>query len=236
MGLVRDIRTYIDDEAEKLTNKWLAKYRVSIKGLKDDRQEEYRQVQMMSTDPQDIDLALPKSWMVATIAREADGSEKPLPAYTEHLMCDDKGKFPAELNNLETKVLKAESKRSGFKAWYRNPSYSGQDSLGIAYVHDGKTKLVRPDFIFFSEQSDGTIVADLIDPHSTHLADALPKARGMAEYVESHPKTFRRFELVDEIDGKIRVLDLTKEEVREAILKATELKPLYMDDKAMDYQ
>lgn len=235
MGLVPDIRAYIDDEAEKLTKKWLVKYRVSIKGLKDDRQEAYRQVQMMSTDPQDIDLAQPKSWMVATTAREADGDETPLPVYSEHLMCDNNGKFPAELNNLETKVFEAESKRSGFKAWYRNPSYSGQDSLGIAYVHDGKTKLVRPDFIFFTEQADGTVVADLIDPHGTFLADALAKAQGMAEYAEAHTKHFSRIELVDEIDASIRVLDLTDQHVREAIAKADNLKVVYQSSVASDY-
>ncbi len=236
LGLVPDIRIYIDDEAEKLTKKWLTAHRVSIKGLNDERQEAYRQVQMMSTDPQDIDLAQPKSWMEATTAREADGSETPLPVYTEHLMSDDQGKFPAELNTLEQKILQTEFQRSGFKAWYRNPSHPSQDSFGIAYEQDKRVKIVRPDFIFFSEQSDGTIVADLIDPHGTHLADSLPKAQGMAKYVESHPKAFRRFELVDEIDGQIKVLDLTKEEVREAVLKATELKPVYTGSKAMDYQ
>jgi hypothetical protein len=234
LGLVPDIRTCLDNEAEKLTKKWLATYRVSIKGLKDERQEAYRQVQMMSTDPQDVDLAQPKSWMENTTVLLPNGNREQLPVYEDHLVCDEKGQYSADLNPLETKVLQSESNRGGFKAWYRNPPYPSQDSLGIAYEEGGKAKLVRPDFIFFSEQDDGTIVADLVDPHGTYLADSLPKAKGMAKYVESHPKAFRRFELVDEIDGKIRVLDLTNNEVRDAILKATELKPVYRGDKATD--
>jgi hypothetical protein len=65
--------------------------------------------------------------------------------------------------------------------------------------------------------------------------DSLPKAKGMAEYADAHPKSFRRIELVDEIDGSIRVLDLTDQRVRTAILKATNLKVVYQSKVASDY-
>jgi hypothetical protein len=54
-----------------------------------------------------------------------------------------------------------------------NPNRPSQDSLGIAYAEGDDTKIVRPDFIFFTEQ-DGKIVADITDPHGFNLADALP--------------------------------------------------------------
>lgn len=50
-----------------------------------------------------------------------------------------------------------ETKREGFAFWYRNPQYTGQSSLGIAYVEAEQYKIVRPDFLFFAEQ-DGKMV------------------------------------------------------------------------------
>ena len=83
------------------------------------------------------------------------------------------------MNDWERKVVESELKRVGFKLWYRNPQQPGQASLGIAYVEDEQYKIVRPDFIFFAEQ-EGQVVADLVDPHGLHLADALAKLKGLA--------------------------------------------------------
>src|ERR1043166_2719027 len=98
----------------------------------------------MSSEPEDIELAKPKSWMMATSVREADGSESPLPNYEQHLMCDADGKFPAEMNTWELKVFETEKQRQGYKAWYRNPSRPSQDSLGVTYNENGQFKIVRP--------------------------------------------------------------------------------------------
>jgi len=59
-------------EADTMAKAWLGEYRISIKGLSDERQEAYRLIREMSTEPQDIDLAKPKSWMEATSVRETD--------------------------------------------------------------------------------------------------------------------------------------------------------------------
>ena len=64
---------------------------------------------------------------------------------------------------------------------------------------------------------DGKVVADIVDPHGLYLADALPKLQGLALYAEAHAKAYRRIESVAEIKGKLRVLDLTREDVRKAI-------------------
>jgi type III restriction enzyme len=149
LGLVPDVKTFLEAEADKVSSAWLNKYRVPIKGLSDERQDTYRQIRQMSTDPEDIDLAKPKSWMEATSVREADGNETPLPTYERHMLCGEDGRFPAELNAWEIKVLTTEMQREGFTAWYRNPSRSSQDSLGVTYVVNAQVKIVRPDFIFF---------------------------------------------------------------------------------------
>ena len=81
----------------------------------------------------------------------------------------------------------------------------------------------------------GEIVADIIDPHGFHLADALPKLQGLARYAESHAETYRRIEAVAETNGKLRVLDLTREEVRRAVRSAGSAEALYRSAEACDY-
>ena len=235
LALVPQVRPYLDAEADQLAKTWLNQYRVSIKGLSDERQDVYRVIREMSTEPADLDLAKPKSWMEATTAREANGSETPLPTYQHHLLCDEHGLFPAEMNAWEIEVLQAEMGREGFVAWYRNPSRSSQDSLGVAYTEGAQVRIVRPDFIFFAKQADGTIVADLVDPHGTQFSDALPKLRGLAGYAQTHPEVCRRVEAIAKVGNQLRVLDLTEATVRQALADAKDAKSLYEGSLASDY-
>ncbi|TPN63526.1 type III restriction endonuclease subunit R [Mesorhizobium sp. B1-1-1] len=235
LGLVSEVKTYLDGEADKLSKEWLEKYRVAIKGLSDERRDAYRQIKEMSTEPQDIDLARPNSWMAATSVRETNGSETALPTYEHHMLCDETGGFPAEMNTPEIKVLETEMRHPGFQAWYRNPSRPSQDSLGVAYFNNTQTKIVRPDFIFFSLQPNGTIAADIVDPHGTHLSDAMPKLRGLARYAETHPNVYRRIEAVEKVGDKYRVLDLTNAEVRKAVADAKEARTLFDSGVSSEY-
>jgi hypothetical protein len=234
LHLLENLQVQFDAEATKQANAWLAEFKGAIKQLPDDRQDAYRQIIAMSTQPQDVDLALPVSRLEPTTVREQDGTEAMIPVYSRHLLCDDKGQYPAELNGWERKVLEAESAREGFRFWYRNPARPSQDSLGIGYVEDGETKIVRPDFIFFAEQ-DGKVVADIVDPHDPSRADALPKLQGLVRYVEAHPDAFRRVAAVAFVDGRWRVLELTRMDVRNAVITATSTTGLYAGAIAGDY-
>ena len=234
LGLVTEVQAYFDAKADELAKAWLATYAPKIKTLSDDRKETYRQIVEMSTEPQSVDLAKPESRYEATTAREND-KEVAFPTWKNHLLCDKDGKYPAELNDWERAVVAAESKREGFRFWYRNPQQPGQSSLGIAYLEDEQYKVVRPDFLFFAEQ-DGKVAVDLVDPHGLHLADALPKLQGLALYAESHASSYRRIESVAEASGKLRVLDLTRAEVRSAIKAAKGVKGLYAGTLASDYE
>lgn len=237
LGLVPEIGAYFDREADKLAKAWLDKYRIDIKDLSDDRQDAYRQVTEMSTEPQDIDLVKPISWMENTAVREiGKDTPTPLPAYKDHLLCADDGTFPAVLNEWEKKVLTIESARKGFTAWYRNPNRSSQESLGIAYQDAETVKIVRPDFIFFSTQPGGKVAADIVDPHGTQFADALPKLKGLAKYAETHVGMYRRIEAVAAMGGKLKVLDLTNAKVQEAVRTANDAAALYGDLLARDYE
>ena len=125
------MKTYLDGEADKMAKAWRDEYRVPIKSLSDERQDTYRQIKGWSTDPEDIDLARPASWMEPTSACEADGSERPLPTYEHHLLCDEDGDVPREMNEWESEVLQAEMQRQGFRAWYRNPSRPARIPLAL---------------------------------------------------------------------------------------------------------
>lgn len=234
LGLVSEVQPHFEAEADKLAKKWLVNYGAAIKRLSHDRQESYRQVREMSAEPQDVDLVKPEGRFEPTIARVHD-VETTLPSYDNHLLCDAVGKYPAEMNTWETKVVETEMKRKGFSFWYRNPQQPGQSSLGVAYLAGEQYGIVRPDFVFFATAADGTVVADIVDPHGLHLADALPKLRGLASYAETHAKVFRRMESVAEALGKLRVLDLTKGEVRRAIAAATDAVSVFSGVLARDY-
>ncbi len=235
LGLVTEVQPYFDAEADKLAKAWLEKYGAVIKGLSHDRQESYRQIREMSTEPQDVDLVKPETRFEPTKAREKD-VETALPTYKSHLLCDAQGDYPAELKSTwEVKVVEAEMRREGFTFWYRNPQQPEQSSLGIAYPSGEQYGIVRPDFIFFATQADGTVVADIVDPHGLHLADALPKLQGLALYAETHAKAYRRIESVAEALGKLRVLDLANENVRKGIAAAKDAASLFSGALAKDY-
>lgn len=233
LGLVTEVQDYFDAEADKLTKAWLSVYAADVKALSDDRKESYRQIVEMSSEPQDAELVKPEARFEPTRALE-NGKETDLPLWRDHLLCNGEMMYPAELNGWERKVLEAERKRSGFKFWYRNPKQSGQASLGIAYIQNDQYKVMRPDFIFFAEQ-DGKYVADLVDPHGLQYEDALPKLQGLAAYAENHPTAFRRIESVAEANGVLRVLDLTRPEVRNAIKAATDATSIFRSVLASDY-
>jgi hypothetical protein len=234
LGLVDEVQPYFDAEADKLAKAWLDEFRVAIKSLQHDRQEAYRQIREMSAEPQDVDLVKPGSKDEPTSIREHE-TVTPLPTYKNHLLCDERGDYPAELNSWEAKVLEAEMQRTGFSFWYRNPQQPGQSSLGVAYLDNGQYKIVRPDFIFFSVQKDKTVVADIVDPHGIHLSDALPKLQGLARYAEAHAQIYRRIEAVAEVGGKLRVLDLTRADVRKTVIEAPSAKTLYESAMASNY-
>ena len=234
MGLVPEVKDYLESEADTLAKTWLNTHRVAIKALNDERQDVYRQLREMSSEPQDLDLAKPTSWLVPTTERTGD-TEKPLDRYDRHLLADDEGMFPADLDSWEEDVIKAELDRPDCVGWYRNPSRSSQDSLAIAYTQGDKVRTVRPDFVVFTEEGDGSIGASIVDPHGHHLSDALPKLRALAEYAEIHGALFLRIDAIAKIGDTFRVLDLTEASVRQAVADATDAAALYQGSHAADY-
>lgn len=229
-------KTYLEAEADNLAKQWLEKYRIEIKSLSDDRQEQYREIRRMSSQPQDIDLARPRSWLEATVARDADGTETPIQTFEHHLLCDEAGQFPIEFgSSWERDVLESEMAREGFVGWYRNPPRSSQESLAIAYDVGGSYRLLRPDFLFFAQLLGGSLAADIVDPHGTHLSDALPKLKALARYATEHAGTYRRIESIAKVGDQLRLLDLTDADTRVAVGSAASAKEVYESALAKAY-
>lgn len=236
LGRVKEIIADVGREADELAREWLTETRVARRRLSDERQAEYDRIEGMSTQPERISLTAPKVAQADRMARDEDGAEHLLPVRTKHLMAAEDCTVPVDLNDWEHKVLDSEFDQPGFKAWYRNPSRATKESLAIAYRDGtGEWKAMRPDFIFFGSQNDGKIVVDLVDPHGHHLADALPKLRGLADFAEAYAGEFRRIESVAETGGLMRLLDLTKPHVRQAVRDATDARALYESEVAVDY-
>lgn len=238
VGLVPKIKDDLEAAAEEMAKEWLSAHRAAIKGLRDERQEVYRQIQEMSADPLPVEIARPHMWLQPTTARDPNGKESKLERFDRHLLCDEEGMFPVAFgSSWETAVLRTELQKEGSVGWYRNPPRASQDSLGIVYEEAGEIRIVRPDFVFFARTDDGQVVADVIDPHGDHFADALPKLKGLAKYAAENGAFFRRVEAVSKTkDDVYRKLDLTKKEVRSAVDDATSAEKLYKSSVAEDYE
>lgn len=236
LGRVPEIAQAVEAEADALAREWLTRTRVARKGLTDERQAEYDRLESMSTTPEPISLTTPKNGQADAKVRHPDGTEEDLPTREMHLLASADGTVPIALNEWERKVLDSEAAQPGFQGWYRNPDRAVKESLAVAYKDEvGDWKALRPDFIFFGTNHDGSVAVDLVDPHGHHLSDALPKLRGMADFAERFANDFRRIESVAETGGVLRVLDLTKPRVREAIRDAQSVKALYESELASDY-
>ena len=223
----------VDREADRLAKKWFDKYRVAIKGLTDERRAVYDEIKSMSPEPQVIEIKRPRIRTEQT--EDADGNK--LKTRTGHLMSDGDGNFPIDLlNQWELEVLDKEMGHAGFQAWYRNPARPSGDALAIAYQNaQGRWRRMCPDFLFFHGDS-GNMRVSIVDPHGHHLADALPKLRGLAEFAATHGDSFHRIESVARMkDGTLRVLDLTDPYIRKAIKEADDTESVYLDDEANDY-
>jgi len=220
----------LEARAEALFQSWDTEHRVAIKGLPDERRLVYQDLRALAGEPRLADLQRP------TVRTEPveDAAGIRLATCPKHLLADEAGLFPiGRLNEWERTVLESEIERC--VAWYRNPARASADSLAIAYRDgQGEWRRMCPDFVFFG-LVDGEVRPSIIDPHGTHLGDALPKLRGLAAYAEEYGDLFHRIEAVAVTEAGIRVLDLTEQRVRDAVRAAEDALTLYDSPVACDY-
>lgn len=233
LAQIADVADELDREADALAKQWFSKYRVAIKGLTDERRAAYDEIKGMSPEPQRVEILRPRIRTEET--EDTDG--KKFETRTHHLMSDANGQFPVGvMNSWEIEVLDTEMSRPDLMAWYRNPSRPSEDAVAIAY-QDGKGHWRRmcPDFLFFHGE-ESSVRVSIVDPHSHHLSDALPKLRGLAEFAAEYGDAFHRIESVARMtDGTLRVLDVMKSSVRETLKDAKDAEALFLGAAAADY-
>lgn len=235
LSRVNKVVDAVMDMAAEIIKDWQNKLYHALKGLSEERRAIYEEIFRRSGSPVAMTLVKPKSWLTQTKYIQEDESGKrvgeptPLPTYDRHMMVDDEGKYPARFNKLERIVVEVESERDTFISWFRNAG-DAKASLSIAYRDSiDKWARLRPDFIFFEEIS-GKTRASLVDPHGHHLADALPKIRGLVRFYKANPDAWFRMETVSMFDDVVRGLDITDAKVRERIAEALSAEELYLDD------
>jgi hypothetical protein len=237
LATLKEVRDKVDREALELTDRLFAQHRVAIKALPDVRQQEYEDIRAMATDPQKGVLRPPRTRIEGFSIEEA-GQIAAAPLAPLHLMSDENGQFPlTSLNSWEREVVLAEISRPSVRGWYRNPSRAAVDSLGIAYRDDttGNWRSMHPDFVFFHEVG-GKIVASIVDPHGHHLDDAVMKLKALATFARTYGEAFHRIEALAEFDGRLKVIDMKIEAVRESVLVSNQTAiEIYSSSLAVDY-
>ena len=142
-------------------------------------------------------------------------------SFSDHLFVDEAtGTATFKLTSWEDKTLKEEQQRDDFVTWLRNPR--GSWGMCIPYVMNNENKSMYPDFIIVRKVNDGYVL-DILEPHNSSLKDNLPKAKGLAEYVQREPK-IGRVQLIRLVSGhrvdKLVRLDLNSSLVREKVIQA----------------
>jgi type III restriction enzyme len=229
LAVVAGVVDHLEDAADKRVDAWMASFHADIKALNEDRRAAYDEIRLQARDPQEIEVTVPASRIEMTNAMDGD-QKTPLPTRKGHFLSNDNGEYPVgKLGTWELQVLDTEMSRTNAVAWYRNPSSASKDAIQVPW-HDGQRwKSMQPDFVFFATRKNGTLGASIVDPHGHHLADALGKLHGLAEFAERYASRFLRIEAVSK-NGKgdlgsypkdsLVLLDLTNSSVREAVLKA----------------
>ena len=122
----------------------------------------------------------------------------------------------------EDAVVMHELKNPNVICWYRNPvGKSTGNSLRIAYRLGDDRKTLHPDFIFFEKVGNCEMPA-IVDPHGIHLADTLPKLKGISRYVEDFGYIYSRYWFVSDYKGQATYLDMKDPNTREVITNAVD--------------
>ncbi|MBF6177507.1 DEAD/DEAH box helicase [Nocardia otitidiscaviarum] len=214
LGLVDvQVKERVEDAADSLTRLWLGTKAKDIAKLPDSRKPTYEAIQEMARQPELITIEIKTTEQVDTV----DTSRKLLPTAKKHLLSDSNGDYPLDikLNRWERATIAQEIPNC--IAWYRNPSAAGKNSLRIAHKTGETWKSIQPDLIFISADNRPSI----IDPHGSHLSDAAPKLKALAEYADEYGDHFARIIAVGvEKDNVLYGLDLKNPKTRRAVYES----------------
>jgi hypothetical protein len=231
-GVIADIEA----TANRFVRAQLTTFAVEIKNTTGATRDAYRKVQEQTAVPEAITVELRTNEKAPT----KNGDGEALGTFEGHIYSDAAGKFPAQLNDWEEKVVATEIARRSFVAWYRNPQRATPNSLRIPYQDEAsKWSSLQIDFLIVSRRDDGALAASIVDPHGDHLADAKAKLRALADFADNHGDRFLRIQSVAKAtDGTLRSLDLLDADVRKAVrtFEGGKVSALYQSKHATPYR
>lgn len=220
LAMLPVVKKALDEKATAVVKEWMATYDAGIRALSDEQKAQYTRIKGRAGVPLPEPAVLPTTKLEPT--KEKDGKTL-LPTARRHLLADANGDYPYEFKSgWEHQVVKTELARTGAAkvvGWYRNPSSATENAIRVPYQKkDGSWTTAQPDFIFFQQKADGTVIASVVDPHGTHFDDGIERLKGFADFVERYPDEFAAFEsLAQNKDGVLVKLNLLDPEVRKAI-------------------
>lgn len=218
LATVTNVREKVDAAAKDIVTGWFDEYRVDIRGLADERRGDYEEIRAQAVEPQLAQLVRPRS-RLEDFAETIDGHVRNSDLLEKHIMADEDGWFPlSSLNGWERDVACKEAARVDCVGWYRNPSVTRPDSLGVPYRDAGNWRTLHPDFVIFS-LVNGEIRPSIVDPHGTHLDDSIVKLKGLARFAANYGSSFHRIDALGTAtsSGELRVLDMLDPDVRDAV-------------------
>lgn len=198
----------LEESARTTTQAWLRRWRAEIKALPESDRAGYAEIKGMATRSELIDREpYPDVIQVTNAERQ----------WKAHMYIDPAGKFPSKFNKWETRVIGDELAKKETVGWLRNPPRKPW-SLTIPYWREGEEHPQYPDFLVLRRDRKGNMVVDLLEPHMTDLADAAPKAFGLAQYADAHADAFGRIEFIVVDGDDVMRLDLADERWRQKVL------------------
>ena len=178
LAVERHLKDDLDHQAYKLIKQWEQDYDDEIEKLSDREYKDLKVLLAPEGEPQPVE----SSRVAKRISRRREKSEQ---SWDKHLYVEEDGQYFAKLNGWEKHILSEELEREDVVAWFRNKLGVDRWRLAVPYSKGGDTHLMYPDMIVFRQSDDG-LVADILDPHGLHLADAVAKAHGLAVYAKDH--------------------------------------------------
>ena len=214
----KSVQDAVEDAADALTRLWLTTKAKDIAALPDSRQPVYDSIRDMAREPELTGIEIKSDEQVNTV----DTDREPLPSAKKHVLADTNGNYPLDigLNRWERAAIRHETSAEETIGWYRNPSSAGKHSLRIPYKDGDSWKSLQPDLIVVS-QVEGAYRPSIIDPHGTHLGDASPKLKALAQYADEYGDHFEKIIAVGvEKDNVLYGINLKDAKVRRAVYES----------------
>lgn len=203
---IANLHKYAEDKYNSLNDE----YRVRFIGIEERFRNQYDSIVTNGDLISKHIFTLPESINVDV---QKDGK-----TYNDHLFLNENGAATFSLTSWEEKVLEDERKRDDFVCWLRNPDRKPW-AMCIPYEMDNEFKPMYPDFIIVRKSPTMGYLFDILEPHNSSLKDNLPKAKGLAKYVQIN-LGFSRVQLIRIIGNDIVRLDMGKTAVRNKVIAA----------------